>query len=184
MGLSRKDQRKRQEGHQGTAKGYAVAPVRRQENDTLEGKSVHTGGLKVKQTTCRLRVRLPLTPSNTRSKVNLKKHYEKMHSARLQCVRTAFDGASKRGCPKAGGRAPRRGGRPPALLGESFSRKDLVTQRLLRKWFIDTMMPLSLIDTPPPGILQPPGAGVFGSVQEDPGQGNRTRSPTPPSRTS
>ncbi|KAG0715980.1 hypothetical protein GWK47_001174 [Chionoecetes opilio] len=36
-----------------------------------------------------------------RSKVNLKKHYEKMHSAMLQCVRTAFDGASKRGCPKA-----------------------------------------------------------------------------------
>ncbi|KAG0721653.1 hypothetical protein GWK47_006264 [Chionoecetes opilio] len=41
----------------------------------------------------------------------------------------------------------------------------------LEKWFIDTMMPLSLIDPPHhQAFFHPPGAGVFRSVQEDPGR--------------
>ncbi|KAG0711523.1 Guanine nucleotide-binding protein G(q) subunit alpha [Chionoecetes opilio] len=52
----------------------------------------------------------------------------------LQCVRTAFDGASKRGCPKAreDELPAKRGGRQ-LCLEESFSRKDIVTPEVLRK---------------------------------------------------
>ncbi|KAG0719854.1 hypothetical protein GWK47_007052 [Chionoecetes opilio] len=72
------------------------------ENDTLEGKSVHTGRARCQQKTCLSKGKAATYTYTTRSKVNLKKHYEKMHSAMLQCVRTAFDGASKRGCPRPG----------------------------------------------------------------------------------
>ncbi|KAG0718707.1 hypothetical protein GWK47_007521 [Chionoecetes opilio] len=63
---------------------------------TLEGKSVHTGRARCQQKTCLSKGKAATYTYTTRSKVNLKKHYEKMHSAMLQCVRTAFDGASKR----------------------------------------------------------------------------------------
>ncbi|KAG0726403.1 hypothetical protein GWK47_036674 [Chionoecetes opilio] len=47
-----------------------------------------------------------------------------MHSAMLQCVRTAFDGASKRGCPKAReDELPPRGVAASSGLEESFSRE-------------------------------------------------------------
>ncbi|KAG0729013.1 hypothetical protein GWK47_031276 [Chionoecetes opilio] len=94
------------------------------ENDTLEGKSVHTGGARCQQKTCLSKGKAATYPYTTRSKVNLKKHYEKMHSAMLQCVRTAFDGASIRGCPKArGGRAPPQEGGRQLCLEESFTRE-------------------------------------------------------------
>ncbi|KAG0711062.1 hypothetical protein GWK47_021441 [Chionoecetes opilio] len=61
-------------------------------------------------------------------------HLEKCTKLILQCVRTAFDGASKRGCPKAreDELPAKRGGRQ-LCLEESFSRKDIVTPEVLRK---------------------------------------------------
>ncbi|KAG0710623.1 hypothetical protein GWK47_022410 [Chionoecetes opilio] len=159
-GTEQEDQRKRQEGTRQLKamlwhleKFFVFDSYVRTENDTLEGKSVHTGRARCQQKTCRSKGKAATYTYTTRSKVNLKKHYEKMHSAMLQCVRTAFDGASKRGCPKAreDELPAKRGGRQ-LCLEESFSRKDIVTPEVLRKtctrWFIDTMMPLSLIDHP------------------------------------
>ncbi|KAG0724615.1 hypothetical protein GWK47_040242 [Chionoecetes opilio] len=159
-GTEQEDQRKRQEGTRQLKamlwhleKFFVFDSYVRTENDTLEGKSVHTGRARCQQKTCLSKGKAATYTYTTRSKVNLKKHYEKMHSAMLQCVRTAFDGASKRGCPKAreDELPAKRGGRQ-LCLEESFSRKDIVTPEVLRKtctrWFIDTMMPLSLIDHP------------------------------------
>ncbi|KAG0717296.1 hypothetical protein GWK47_054739 [Chionoecetes opilio] len=97
----------------------------RTENDTLEGKSVHTGRARCQQKTCLSKGKAATYTYTTRSK---------MHSAMLQCVRTAFDGASKRGCPKAreDELPAKRGGRQ-LCLEESFSRKDIVTPEVLRK---------------------------------------------------
>ncbi|KAG0715059.1 hypothetical protein GWK47_012795 [Chionoecetes opilio] len=102
-GTEQEDQRKRQEGTRQLKamlwhleKFFVFDSYVRTENDTLEGKSVHTGRARCQQKTCLSKGKAATYTYTTRSKVNLKKHYEKMHSAMLQCVRTAFDGASKR----------------------------------------------------------------------------------------
>ncbi|KAG0718556.1 hypothetical protein GWK47_052222 [Chionoecetes opilio] len=101
-------------------------------------------------------------------------HLEKCTVPCFRGVRTAFDGASKRGCPRPGRTTPRQEGGRQLCLEESFSRKDIVTPEVLRKtctrWFIDTMMPLSLIDHPTTGhffsLLAPefsaPSRGTLG----------------------
>ncbi|KAG0728223.1 hypothetical protein GWK47_032944 [Chionoecetes opilio] len=104
----------------------------RTENDTLEGKSVHTGRARCQQKTC------------------LSKDAQCHASVRQE---GPLMGRARGAAQGQGGRAPRQEGWPPKLcLEESFSRKDIVTPEVLRKtctrWFIDTMMPLSLIDHP------------------------------------
>ncbi|KAG0723926.1 hypothetical protein GWK47_041696 [Chionoecetes opilio] len=155
-GTEQEDQRKRQEGTRQLKamlwhleKFFVFDSYVRTENDTLEGKSVHTGRARCQQKTCLSKGKAATYTYTTRSKVNLKKHYEKQE-----------------GLPKAreDELPAKRGGRQ-LCLEESFSRKDIVTPEVLRKTC--TRSPHHQ------AFLQPPGAGVFRSVQEDPGQGNR-----------
>ncbi|KAG0719729.1 hypothetical protein GWK47_007115 [Chionoecetes opilio] len=134
-GTEQEDQRKRQEGTRQLKamlwhleKFFVFDSYVRTENDTLEGKSVHTGRARCQQKTCLSKGKAATYTYTTRSKVNLKKHYEKMHSAMLQCVRTAFDGATRGVWPKAGRTIPPKGG-PPARLGGAFQPEGMCPQR-------------------------------------------------------
>ncbi|KAG0726402.1 hypothetical protein GWK47_036674 [Chionoecetes opilio] len=105
-GTEQEDQRKGR-GHQ-TAKGYA------DKNDTWRGSLCTLGGLGVSRNLL----------SKGKAATYTYTTRGKMHSAMLQCVRTAFDGASKRGCPKAReDELPPRGVAASSGLEESFSRE-------------------------------------------------------------
>ncbi|KAG0727297.1 hypothetical protein GWK47_034945 [Chionoecetes opilio] len=84
-GTEQEDQRKRQEGTRQLKamlwhleKFFVFDSYVRTENDTLEGKSVHTGRARCQQKTCQSKGKAATYTYTTRSKVNLKKHYEKV----------------------------------------------------------------------------------------------------------
>ncbi|KAG0710625.1 hypothetical protein GWK47_022411 [Chionoecetes opilio] len=130
----------------------------RTENDTLEGKSVHTGRARCQQKTCLSKGKLATYTYTTRSK---------MHSAMLHCVPTAFDGGSRGAAQGQGGRAPRQEGWPPSpCLEESFSRKDIGTPEVRGKTCTSLLAP----------EFSAPSRGTLGR--------EIARSPPPPSRTS
>ncbi|XP_076034188.1 uncharacterized protein LOC143020993 isoform X2 [Oratosquilla oratoria] len=119
-----------------------------------DGRKIHMGRAKCEEKTCiKKGVKATTYSYTTKTKANLRKHYESMHKGTFNTFRAALDGASKRGRSK--GReddfSAKRTGRQMSME-ESFSRKDRVTPEVLRKtctrWFIDTMMPLSIVDHP------------------------------------
>ncbi|KAG0713272.1 hypothetical protein GWK47_016559 [Chionoecetes opilio] len=84
-GTEQEDQRKRQEGTRQLKamlwhleKFFVFDSYVRTENDTLEGKSVHTGRARCQQKTCLSKGKAATYTYTTRSKVNLKKHYQSL----------------------------------------------------------------------------------------------------------
>ncbi|XP_076057324.1 uncharacterized protein LOC143034865 [Oratosquilla oratoria] len=119
-----------------------------------DGRKVHMGRAKCEEKTCvKKGVKAPTYSYTTTTKANLRKHYESMHKGTFNTFRAALDGVSKRGRSK--GRKDdfpaKRTGRQMSME-EPFSKKDRVTPEVLRKtcirWFIDTMMPLRIVDHP------------------------------------
>ncbi|XP_076052167.1 uncharacterized protein LOC143031784 isoform X2 [Oratosquilla oratoria] len=114
----------------------------------LKERTIYTGQAKCQQKACKGKTII----FSSKSKANLRKHYEKVHKNQVRLLDDTQGGLGKRGCSASGDDFPSKRSGRQLCKEEALPKQEEVTPEQKReawnRWFIETMTPLSVTDHP------------------------------------